>query len=616
MTAALYALLDAGALSPLSYYFARFVSQGTRQGPDSLLAQSAALVSTRNLQGDVCVDLRQFAGQPLFEAPDATGVEIPLGPDLATWRRVLGESNWVGLAGPDTPEPMAPLVLEGERLYLGKYWRFEQQVADALRQRLAAVEALDRPRLKEGLDRLFPDPGTGTTDWQRVAAAIAVSRRFAVISGGPGTGKTTTVVKVLTLLLEQHPELRIGLAAPTGKAAARLGESLRGGKAKVQADPEVLAQVPEEASTIHRLLGLDANGRPRHHRENPLLVDCLVVDEASMIDLPLMARLLDALPAAARLVLLGDRDQLASVEAGNVLGDITGHGGPIRYSQEQLKLLEDLGALSPDQAPPASHSPGIADAIALLQVSYRFPAHSGIGGLARQVNEGQGRQALDLLDPRSGFKDIAWIEAQPDRLNPACLDWAVQRYTDYLRQTSPDDALRAFERARVLTALRVGPLGAEAINRLIEERLRSLGLIRGGDDYEGKPVMVTANDYEVGLFNGDIGLLWRDDNQVLRAYFRLAEGQVRAVSVRQLPEHAPAYALTVHKSQGSEFDEVLLVLPHAPGSQVSRELIYTGITRAKQRVSIHGNPEAFITGCAGRVERSSALAGKLGWTAS
>ena len=607
----LYNLMETGRLSPLAYYFAHFITQESGQEDlDSLLAHSAALVSMRNLQGDVCVDLAHYTGRPLFEETGDVPVTIPHGPPLDDWLEVLNDTKWVG-----DPNKQAPLVLEGTRLYLGKYWRFEHQIAKTLLKRMEPVRSLDLPRLAAGLTRLFPHSDPDTLDWQKIAAAIAVSRRFAVISGGPGTGKTTTVVKVLTLLLEQDPKQSIALAAPTGKAAARLSEAVRQGKINVTATREVVARIPEEASTIHRLLGVGLDGCFLHNRENPLFVDCLVVDEASMIDMALMARLLEALPDRARIILLGDRDQLASVEAGNVLGDITGHGQAIHYSPEQVRFLEQVEAAVPGRLPCSEQSQCSADSVGLLRVSYRFPEDSGIGKLSQLVNGGQGEAAKQLLEV-GRFGDIEWIEAKGDELHPACIDWAVERYSHYLQQVDVAAALGAFEKIRVLAALRRGPFGVEEINRQIAARLQSCDLIQGGEEYHGKPVMVTINDYEVGLFNGDIGLLWRDENNALRVYFLLDEHRVRSVSVRQLPAHECAYALTVHKSQGSEFDEVLLVLPFDKNPVLTRELIYTGITRAKKKVTIQGNRAAFLEGCRSRVQRSSALAEKLGWVAS
>ena len=608
-------LMQTGRLPPLCYYFARFVAQGAGAPPDGLLAVTAALASLRNLAGDVCVDLACLAGRPLFEDPGpgpGGPAALPRAPALGDWVAGLAASPWVG--GPGGPEP---LILDGERLYLGKFWHYEDRVTRALLGRMTQVEGLDAQRLAEGLDRLFPPLVAGELDWQRVAAAIAATRRFAVISGGPGTGKTTTVVKVLALLLGQDPGIRIALAAPTGKAAARLGEAVRGGKTRVTSFADILPRIPEEASTIHRLLGMGHGDLPRHRAANPFPLDCLVVDEASMIDLPLMARLLDALPAATRLILLGDRDQLASVEAGNVLGDITGHGREIAYSQDQVAVLEQIraapaGALERALAvaPAGAVPPPAADSAGLLRVSYRFTAEGGIGALARAVNAGLGEEALDLL--RAGG-DIAWQDTADGNLSPACIDWALERYAGYLAETDVAAALERLARSRVLAALQRGPFGVETLNRRIAERLQAHGHIDGGEEYPGKPVMVTVNDYEVGLFNGDIGLLWPDAHGALRAWFPLAEGAPRSVSLRQLPQHVPAYALTVHKSQGSELDAVYLVLPRDPSPVVTRELIYTGITRARHSVVVQGNPGSFVLGCRARVQRSSALAERLGW---
>jgi exodeoxyribonuclease V alpha subunit len=248
----------------------------------------------------------------------------------------------------------------------------------------------------------------------------------------------------------------------------------------------------------------------------------------------------------------------------------------------------------------------------LLRVSYRFKADSGIGALSRAVNAGQGEAAFELLD-RGSFSDVTWMHAGEEGLNPASVDWAVERYSRYLAEEDVASALRLFERTRLLAALHRGPFGVEELNRVIAARLRARGLIQGGEEYQGKPVMVTTNDYEVGLFNGDIGLLWRDEKRALRAYFLVTNNELRSVSVRQLPEHTCAYALTVHKSQGSEFDEVLLVLPPKRSPVVTRELIYTGLTRARQTIIVHSSRETFLEGCRARVQRTSALAAKLGW---
>ncbi len=606
MKSRLHALLQQGYLTPLSYFFARFVAGHYAKDEDSLLIHSAALVSQRNQQGDVCIDIDRFAGQPLFDT--SLDEPFPAAPDRETWLSELQSEAAVGEPGADTP-----LILDGPRLYLARLWNYEQRVQQAIRERMQPVDDIDTGQLGSGLQRLFPQNRSGDTiDWQKLASALAVSRRFAVISGGPGTGKTTTVVRVLALLLEQDPVMHIRLAAPTGKAAARMVDSIRSHRADIHATADIRARIPARASTLHRLLGFNGSGY-RHNRRNPLMLDCLVIDEASMIDLPMMARLLDALPPKARLILLGDRDQLASVEAGNVLGDITGHGRSIAWTPDQAQWLAELTASSLSAIPSDETAPAIAGSVALLYTSYRFSNDGGIGTLARHVNTGAGTAALELL--RNGQSEqLAWIESGEKQLNPKIIERAVEHYSRYLQCTTPLDALEAFEQVRILCALHSGPFGVQEINRIIAERLRARGLIGSGDDFHGKPVMVTSNDYETDLYNGDIGLLWRNGQQQLRACFRVSGQELRELPVRSLPAHVPAWALTVHKSQGSEFREVLLVLPDDENSPLlSRELIYTGITRARERIIVHASPQALIRGCTNRVRRTSGLAEQLGW---
>jgi exodeoxyribonuclease V alpha subunit len=611
-------LLQAGAMSPLSFQFAVFIARYAQQSNDSLLALTAALLSEANQQGDVCLDLSLHAGKLLFarEGVDAEAVSAPA---LAAWQQHLREAD----ACVGEPGSSAPLILAGERLYLHRLWQDEQTVLHGISERLAVVADLDQQRLQAGLTRLYPAPASGnastdTPDWQKLAAAMAVSRRFAVISGGPGTGKTTTVVKVLALLLEQNPAMRLCLAAPTGKAAARMVESIRMARQRLDLSPELMSLLPDEASTLHRLLGyqgLTGKQAYRHHRHNPLLIDCLVIDEASMIDLGLMKALLDATLADTRIILLGDRDQLAAVEAGNVLGDITGHGSALSYSPGMAELLAQLSATPQYSLPVAESPPPVADSIALLRTSHRFAGDSGIGQLARLVNAGDDSAVLELL--HSPLVDIAWFAPAANAHNPLsgeALAWAIERFSDYLHCKDVAKALASFAGTRVLCAVHDGPLGACALNRLLGEKLRARSLLESGENFHGKPVMITVNDYELDLFNGDIGLLWRDSKGVLQACFTQLDGQIRRIPAGSLPEHTTAWALTVHKSQGSEFEQVLLVLPTDIRSPLLlRELLYTGITRARSRLLLHADGKALAVACRTPVRRSSGLAQLLGW---
>ena len=581
-------------------------------GGRAALALAAALVSRTTGEGHVCLDLCAAAGR----APFGDSVPGLRAPELREWREALGASGVVGASGESTP-----LVLDGrDRLYLARYWRFEHDLAAALRERASGWAAgVDRARLAADLRRLFPARAEGQVDGQAVAAALAVLRRLTVISGGPGTGKTRTVAAILALAAGQaagRPP-RVALAAPTGKAAARLAESVRRAKQDLPLSQAERAALPEEATTLHRLLGARP-GRPgfRHDAGSPLHLDLLVVDEASMVDLPLLARTVAALPGEARLVLLGDRDQLASVEAGAVLGDVCGRGGHPGYSPELAQTLAEVLGVGAGQVP-SSAAPGrpVADALIFLRRSYRFGPESGIGALAARVNAGDTAGVLALLSavraqdgrepPGLRHRTVGEGEraAQVERL-------VVPRLRGVLEAPGPAEALATLGSFRVLCALREGPWGVGAFNELVERALRRAGLVpRDREAYRGRPVMVTRNDYATGLFNGDVGVFWPDTaaGGALRVFFPAPGGGLRALLPARLPAHETVYAMTVHKSQGSEFDEVLLVLPERVSPVLTRELLYTAVTRARAGVEIWG-PEATVAAAVGaRVERASGL---------
>jgi exodeoxyribonuclease V alpha subunit len=588
-------------LRAVDYHFARrLAALAGETDPHLLLA--AALASHRVGEGDVCVDLARCADYPLFLAQGVPG-RIPV-PPAEAWVRSLRRSAVVG-----QPGERAPLILdECGRLYLGRYWHFEQVLAGALARRAGAwIADVDLERLHRGLDRLFPP--AEETDWQRVAAAVSVLRPLCVISGGPGTGKTRTVTSILALLVEQAGDTppRIALAAPTGKATARLRESLRSAKAGLGLHPDLATRIPDEAVTLHRLLGFrPGRANPRHGRDNPLHLDVLVVDEASMVDLPLMARLFEALPDRARVILLGDKDQLASVEAGMVLGDICGHGTPLRYSERLCRILNRVAGTALSPAPACAAE--IADHIVVLRKSWRFRDDSGIGALARLVNRGDGEGTLALLG-QGTFADVSREDPASETLNRLIARDVVPAFREVLASPDPATALAALNRVRVLCALRGGPYGVGALNRRIEDALDRAGLIKrtlGG--YAGRPVMVTVNDHGQGLFNGDVGLVLPDpaSGGAERVFFETADG-VRRILPSRLPPHETVYAMTVHKSQGSEFAEVLLVLPESDSRALTRELIYTGITRARHRVVLVAGSQRLRESVARRVKRSSGL---------
>jgi exodeoxyribonuclease V alpha subunit len=572
---------------------------------------AAALASNATQSGNVCVDLESIAGKPLPEQEGPTGESRRL-PDLSEWVNVLKQSTVVG-----EPGDFRPLVLDYEaRLYLYRYWKYEQRVADLLKMLAASdLDEVDAVVLKAGLSSLFPSKGAEELDWQRVAAITAVLRRFSLVTGGPGTGKTSTVLRILGLLLAQpgHKRLRIALAAPTGKAAARLKEAVRQSKDTLEVSPDLAARIPEEAFTLHRLLGFMPGSRLfRYNRENPLPFEMIVVDEASMVDLPLMAKLLEAVPLGARLLLLGDRDQLASVEPGAVFGDICNVAEAAGWSaafRERLKpYLPAVPASSTNRDGP------LRDSMTVLQQSYRFGAESGIGHLSRRIQAGDRDGALQLLNARN-FPDVVWEEAATPAVVESRLErWVLEAYAGCLRAASPAEAFTLFARSRILCAVRQGPFGVGFINQTAEDALARKGLVRSRDGwYPGRPVMINRNDYQVKLFNGDIGIAWEEPKRAqsgpatLGVMFPSESGEMRRILPSRLPEHETVFAMTVHKAQGSEFDHVLLILPDQASAVLTREMLYTAVTRARKCVEIWARRETIEASIEKRVTRHSGL---------
>ncbi|MCP4470665.1 MAG: exodeoxyribonuclease V subunit alpha [Gammaproteobacteria bacterium] len=581
MSSLLHRLARYGDISWLSYYFAEFICARDDSAIDDLLGYSAVLVSEANLAGNVCIELDHFSESPLFQSNRIDAADIPTGLETDKWSAALRASQCIG-----GPGQHSPLILEHNRLYLNRFWFYENFCADKILTMLEPTDSIDSKDIKAQVEILFADSRDIDQD-QKNAVLAAVSKPFSVISGGPGSGKTSTVIRILSVMLAQNPEYRIALAAPTGKAAARMVDSIRQRIDQLELDQGIKSAIPLEAGTIHRLLGYRQQAFS-YHEQHRLPFDCVVIDEASMIDLKLIYQLLAALPERAQLILLGDRDQLSSVAAGNVLGDITGHG----------HRLDGVASK-------------IAASTSLLRSNYRFNRDSAIGELAQEVNLGHGAAALELL--RGNGRGLHWFDEPGEQIDDDALAWLYDAYQPIFDSETPARALDAYEKVRVLCATNRGPVGVESVNHMVSKALLARNKIPETELFAGQPVMITRNSQELGLFNGDTGVLWSFGDG-LRACFRGVDGDIRDLSVTRLPEFNAAWASTVHKSQGSEFDSVLLILPaDAQPEVLSRELLYTAITRARRQFLLHAPGKVVTRAVDCLTRRHSGLALKLGW---
>ncbi|WP_440875811.1 exodeoxyribonuclease V subunit alpha [Thalassotalea sp. PLHSN55] len=629
-------------LSPIDYFLAKEVCQdfftressstenSTKESNSTEYNTGVSPLSPQNRQqlfhliillsqslraGHSCLLIDDIAGQRFGYAADEQGIVSHHGFIFAN--KIELSELLTGLAISEGDNAL--IVAKENRVYLRRYFQFEHELSQAITSRLSTRRAIKTEAVTECLQQLFPTRSDGEIDWQLVAVANAINKGFSVIAGGPGTGKTYTVTKLLAALVKLHQQqadsaLNIMLCAPTGKAAQRLSESISqavDGFAG-QIDAAILDAIPRQATTLHRLLGvIPHNVNFRHHQDNLLAVDILLIDEVSMVDLPMMTRVLRALPSHTQVILLGDADQLPSVATGSVLADIAPrpHTG---YSKENIAYLTDVCQTNELKSQQVKGKKTPLDHVTLLTKSRRFDGEGLIGRVASLVINGQAKESWQLLtEPDSASK--ASNADMPLLLSASMKTWLptlVKHYYQPLFNIAQvQDAFTQLSRFSILCATRQGEFGVDNINLEVKNILSNLGCINAqATIFHGQPIMISENDYGVGLYNGDIGIIWRHESGHLMAVFETDEGQLRWLMPSRLPPFETVFAMTIHKTQGSEFNHVAMVLPpQADNKLLSRELIYTGVTRAKNILSISALPHVWQHGVEAKVTRRSGL---------
>ncbi len=633
-------LREQGLIRAIDMVFAQQIARkievsGVRHNEkNTLLVFVSALLSKQLASQHTCLEIGQL-GQPfapIYHFPDVNEVIT-----------CLNNSPLVAKVDNLDKLPHLPLVFEKQKLYLQRYWYYEQQVAKDIQRLLTSNAAPDAALVKPLIENLYGafDKGNSEPDWQKLAVLLAGYKGLAFVTGGPGTGKTTTVVRILWLIVQllERPRLVINLVAPTGKAVARLLESVN---SALQGLPGVVAEQQDvalfgrkleiQASTVHRCLGVIPGSRFfKHNQQNPLHCDVLVVDEASMIDLPLLAKLLQAVPNQCKVVVLGDKNQLASVDVGSVLADLCfAKQETPGFSNEFCQWLESVSGMQLPNEGAVKDCPAITDAIVELKKSYRFDDNSGIGKLAKLVNSGAEVQALELLQKHvrqpvdvigegAPASSLNWFPRYTHQSLMSQLSNHLVKYFSAVASGDTSNAFAVLRNTQVLCVTNQGEWGNQNLNQLVEHFVQSQGWAEPGHLlYPGKPIMVLENDNQRQIYNGDIGIVLPhpETQNVLLVWFEAADGDYRSFLPSQLPPFQSVYALTTHKSQGSEYKSVIMCIPPANSALsqnlLSRELLYTGITRAKEQFTLFAPELAVKSAIKRQCQRASGLADRLG----
>jgi exodeoxyribonuclease V alpha subunit len=579
MKSDIYDLFKSGVIGDMDYHFGRFIARKEEESGNDIkrdvVELAAALISRQVSNGHICFSAQDF-NNFIVDCPDNLK-------DLPSWDEMVGALKKCKSCS--FGNKITPLVFDGKRFYLHRYWNYENRLAQAV-LRMSKEESRYKDQIAEIEKNLSYMGGESDIDeGQHDAARNAFLNRFSVITGGPGTGKTTVVAKIIAALWKVSQNEKIVLAAPTGKAASRMNEALKNTveRMKDKIDEDVKEKILSlNGTSIHRLLGwTNKPGVFKHNGENPLDADLVIVDEASMIDLSLMSKLADAIPDKASLVLLGDKDQLASVEAGNVLGDIC--------EAAQLGYIKD-------------------SVVSVLTKSYRFSMEDSIGRLATVVNDIAKNENVQNLFESCKDGSLQFFDPSESSLSAYLKKIVKEKFSDIFKPDTPENILKTLDKFRILCAVRKGLRGVEEMNRFAQTILYEEGLIREIKDewYHGRPIMVTENNYNLELFNGDCGVVLETDSGK-RAFFKGKQSETISFPVSMLQTVETVYAMTVHKSQGSEFDEISFIMPEKEVAILTKELVYTAITRAKNKVTVVSDKTLFQTSIKKSAVRNSGL---------
>jgi exodeoxyribonuclease V alpha subunit len=613
-------------LNEIDIHFADYICE-LQNSEDEILWVLTAMISYYVNQGDSAFDAKMIAGRSIadvFNIPVSTtdGANV-----IANQIKSQFENVFMPIFDADlllkhdkvigAPGETKPIIFDGVLFYLNKFFQYEIIVAEFIKARINQKN--DISHLKKDINTLFPknfigDEPSSEINWQKVAAILALNSAFVVISGGPGTGKTTTAGNILTLLLTQNSELIVKMVAPTGKAADRLNESIRAFKGvnKDKIDPEILKKIPETAETLHKFLGVFSH-RNKIDKYSPSPIDLLLIDEASMVSLPMFAKTFEALPEHCRVILLGDKDQLMAVENGNVLKDITDAEELNNFSANFADIVSSItdGDLSLAQA--TDNDNPMEDIAIQLEHSWRFGSQSGISNLSSAVNLADAKTSEEsILKIIERFNDIQLLEiSNKDAMKEYIKSLCESDLTQYKESLSSNDTGKMFallSQFRILCAVNNGPFGVSEINNAIETFLFPDAI--PDSFYPGRPIMITKNDYRLGVMNGDVGILKAFDGE-LKACFPADDGEFKKINPSSLDEYTTAFAISIHKSQGSEFDNVFIILPPEENKIMTKELIYTGITRAKKSCVIVSTKQIFHKAVTTRMLRQSGLKSKI-----